>query len=98
MVIPGTTLPYARTEDGAAPRFVRPATLSSLLIPSLPAPALSWEIAGRIGLGLFGVVGGVALMARAVFSRALGGITGDALGAVCELTESVALIGAVVWL
>ncbi|MBI4353963.1 MAG: adenosylcobinamide-GDP ribazoletransferase [Candidatus Omnitrophica bacterium] len=97
MVIPGTTLPYARTEDGAAASFVRHATVSSLLIATLAALALSWAIAGRIGLGLCGVVGGVALMARAVFSRALGGITGDALGAVGEIAESVALVCVVAW-
>ncbi len=96
MVIPGTTLPYARTEDGTAARFVRHATVSSLLMATVLALLLSWLIAGRHGLGFFGVGGGVALIARGAFSRTLGGITGDALGAVGEITESVVLLCAVV--
>ncbi len=92
MVIPGTTLPYARTEDGAAARFVRHATMSSLLMATLAALLLSWLIAGRRGLGLCGVGGVAALIARGVFFRTLGGITGDALGATGEIVESVLLL------
>lgn len=92
MVIPGTTLPYARTGDGTAARFVRHATVSSLLMATVSALLLSWLIAGRRGLGLCGVVGGVGLIARTVFSRTLGGITGDALGATGEILESVLLL------
>lgn len=98
MVIPGTTLPYARTEGGTAARFVRHATVVSLLLATLSTLLLSWAIAGRVGLGLFGVIGGVALIARVIFSRTLRGIAGDALGAVGEIAESVVLLGAVVWL
>ena len=96
MVVLGTTLPYARTEGGTAEPFVRHATVSSLLLATLLALGLSWLLAGREGLGLFGVVGGGALLLRALFARTLGGITGDALGASGETLESVLLLSRLV--
>jgi adenosylcobinamide-GDP ribazoletransferase len=97
MVVLGTTLPYARPEGGTAASFVRHATLRSLCIVLTVALGLSWLIAGRAGLGLLGVVSGVALLLRTLFLRTLGGITGDALGAAGEIVESVVLFCGVAW-
>lgn len=97
MAVLGTTLPYARTDGGTAASFVRHATLRSLLMALAVALGLSWLIAGRAGLGLWGVASGVALLLRTVFFRTLGGVTGDALGATGEIVESVVLCCGVAW-
>jgi len=91
MVVMGSTLPYARAEGGTAQEFVRHAkgwalagaTLWSLVIAG-------WQ--GWRGLGLLGAALLVALVLRWLFHRTLGGVTGDALGATCELTEATLLV------
>lgn len=96
MVVLGTTLPYARAEGGTAEPFVRYANRWALAGATALAglvTALTWEWRGMTLLGITVVV---ALGLRRVFARALGGITGDALGAACELTEGALLVFAVV--
>ncbi|MEK7476055.1 MAG: adenosylcobinamide-GDP ribazoletransferase [Candidatus Coatesbacteria bacterium] len=89
MLVPAVAFPYARREGGTAAPFVEylgPVTVAV-------AVALTAALAG----GLFHVAGLVATtvvlvaawLAGAVAARALGGITGDVLGAVNELGELV---------
>ncbi len=44
-----------------------------------------------LGLGVMGILGGVTLLMVFYFQRRLGGITGDILGAVCEVNEVIGL-------
>ena len=94
MALLGTTLPYARSGSGTAAAFVRNADPRALVGAAVMAALASWWVDGMAGLGLLGasVVG--TLILRAVFQRALGGVTGDALGAAGELIEILALLGA----
>lgn len=91
MVFLGSTLPYARAEGGTAAPFVNYGTKRAwgwATFTALPAAGLAL---GPMGLGLFGVTLSASLLMRAIFRRALGGITGDALGASCEATEVLIL-------
>lgn len=94
MVVLGTTLPYARTEAGAAAAFVRHATPGSLVGATVAVLLIACLLWRWTGLALLGVSVIVSLILRPVFRHTLGGITGDALGAAGELTEVLMLIGA----
>ena len=86
-------LPYARSEGGLGSLFkdafdtqqARLRALAALLVLS----GISWAAAGPQGiLAVFAVLLVTALFA--FFCRKkIGGVTGDTLGAVCELTEAV---------
>ena len=93
MVLLGTTLPYARSGSGTAAAFVRDADPHALGGATVVVLLVSWCVGGIVGLGLVGasVVG--SLILRVVFQRALGGVTGAALGAAGELTEILVLLG-----
>ncbi len=80
----------------------RPDGMGALVARTVPrAAAASWTVALVIGAFLFGEVRGVAavLVALAVAlgvrvhaGRRLGGITGDVLGALCEIATAATLI------
>ena len=94
MVGLSASMAYARTEGGTAAPFVRHGTTRSPVGATAMALPASWLIWGPTGLALFGLVVVGSLCARAVFQRALGGITGDALGATGEVMEVLLLAGA----
>jgi len=83
--------PYARPDGLGAP-YARNLPRSScglvvLLVLAGTVAALGWPggfLLGVLGLGLIGL--------RHALLRRLGGITGDTLGAACELAETVALL------
>lgn len=91
-------LPYARPEGGLAAVFLRYRS---------PRHAL-WAAAFMMAAGLVcgalpGLVAAAASLAAATllaayFRRRLGGLTGDTLGAACELTELVPALIAAAWL
>jgi adenosylcobinamide-GDP ribazoletransferase len=85
-------LPYARSEPG--PGGVLSGRLSSLsAIGSLVLGAgLGVLLLGGRGAIMVGAIFGLAVVLAAGFRRWLGGITGDALGAAVELTETLALL------
>jgi adenosylcobinamide-GDP ribazoletransferase len=92
MVLVLATQPYARAEGGLASSFTdAPAaaavgatvTIVAALVVSLPRPG------APVGIAVSIVAGGlVALLAR----KRLGGYTGDVLGAIGVVTETVALV------
>ena len=85
---PGGGLGQAMTE-GATPRRVVGATLAALLLSLLAA-----GLPGLVSLVLAGLV---AWGLSRYFRRRLGGITGDVLGALNEILETVVLGVAVLW-
>jgi len=88
-------------------RYVRPGGLGTIFCHQGRRLAAVWALAllAAVGWGLFGLrglaIGGVALAAMLVSAaylyRKLGGITGDTLGAVCELLETVPAVTLAVW-
>ena len=82
--------PYARRGGLGSPFHQGGARLPTLLA-AMAAAASSLLLAGWTGLAL---LAGISLLAAAVgwaLSRALGGLTGDAYGAINELAETAAL-------
>lgn len=86
-----TALPYARAEEGSG---------SVLSVRRVPDAVAAVAIAAAFAVGLEGWHGAVALGVAAALSTAggltftawLGGVTGDALGAVVQLTEIAVLV------
>lgn len=96
MVLLGSTLPSARGGRGTAGPFITHRRRGSFFLATTMTLAASSLILGLDGLGLFGVMLAGSLIMRAVFQRALGGITGDALGAAGETIETILLMVAAI--
>ncbi len=81
-------LPYARGE-GLARAFLKKKIPLQLLGTLIFLSAVAWLLLGKIGLG--SVL--LSFMAMLIFSwycrKKIGGLTGDTLGASCELTEII---------
>jgi adenosylcobinamide-GDP ribazoletransferase len=87
----GAALPYARPGAG-----VGRAVGGTGLVRCAAAAALAAGICAWLGaLPLLGVCAGVSVLAGLAARRALGGVTGDVLGAAAEVTEVAALVVAV---
>ena len=87
IVVLATTVSYARPEGGTAAAFVHLPNRTALIGAGAFALLVAWGTYSWKGLLVFGglVVG--SLILRMCFARALGGVTGDALGASAELSE-----------
>ncbi len=80
--------PYARAgDDGLARPFVNGLTLLELIPAALTGLAAAVLIMGARGGVLFGAATLFALAVRWYYFRRLGGITGDMIGALNEMTE-----------
>lgn len=95
MVLLASTLPYAGAPTGLAAPFVRGASPNDALIATGVALAASWLLLGWNGLVVGMMVIASTLLCRGVFQRALGGVTGDVLGAAGEVMEVLVLGGVV---
>lgn len=95
LVIMMRILPYVRHEGGLATAFSKGRSWLNVLWSSAFLLAAGW-IAGQ-WLGLVACV--LSLFAAAVFLvycfRKIGGYTGDTLGAVCEITETIPALAAI---
>lgn len=91
VVLPvAVALPYARSgEIGiSVPAHIGRA---GAIVGLLAAAAIAVLVAGTAGIAAFGAACIVAALAAVFYARWLGGVTGDALGAVVELAEVAAL-------
>jgi len=95
MAVAMLRLPYARQEGLAKPFFADEP--SRLVIPGVILLALAF-FALPIGLfiGIFGVYLTFLALILWWYRRMIGGVTGDMLGALCEVCEAVLLLAAVV--
>jgi len=91
MVFPIYLFPYARTE-GKAKFFIQGVNLKTLLLATgltLACVLLLWQLKG---LYIFVIVAAFTYLAGKFINKKLSGITGDTLGALCELNELVVLL------
>jgi adenosylcobinamide-GDP ribazoletransferase len=96
-VIMMTTLPYVRDKGGIASLFDKKRSRLHALWA-----VLFLVIAGSLTAQWMGFTAGIAALAlTALFSvhsfRKIGGYTGDALGAACEMAEIIPALVAVIW-
>jgi adenosylcobinamide-GDP ribazoletransferase len=87
-------LPYARPGEGLG-RALRTSGIARCIAAVAIAALICIGLTGADGAILLGVAGAVAVVTGAFALHALGGITGDVLGAAAELAETAALVVAV---
>lgn len=87
------TLPYARPEAPGAGRVLTDRLTGSRTVAGIAlAAAIAALLLGVEALALLAVAAVTAALLLVWFRRRLGGVTGDALGASVELTETLALV------
>ena len=91
MALLSSTLPYARMEGGTGAPFVKHSSKRALAGATVIALMGALAVFGPTGFPIFGIALLVSLGLRQLFLETLGGITGDALGATCEIVETVLL-------
>src|SRR5439155_4972888 len=86
-------LPYARAEGGTGVALTTGGRIRAFVGATL-AVGIALAAAGTMGAAMAGVALAVAVVAAFAFRAWLGGVTGDTLGAVVELTETAGLVTA----
>lgn len=94
MVLLAVWLPYARAEGGTGAPFISSARPVHLFLSLFSGTVLVLAVCGPWGLA--GVAGGwlMAFLLGLWFRSRIGGVTGDTLGACCELVETTSLAAA----
>ncbi|HLY95505.1 MAG TPA: adenosylcobinamide-GDP ribazoletransferase [Gaiellaceae bacterium] len=90
-VVLSVVLPYARTGEGLGRALDKAGWARAVIAVAIAAGLCAWLDA----LPLLAAGATVCLVAALATRRALGGVTGDVLGAAAEVTEVVALVVAV---
>lgn len=92
MVLVAWKCPYARKEGGLGKDYVESVNSSAVILAATTTLVVSLLLVSYWGLILFLSVIFISLILAWFFLRALGGVTGDVLGAVNELTEISVLV------
>ena len=87
VVIAMSILPYARAEGGLGSLFYEDRTILNALWTITAGGVVGWLALGWAGLAATGTALVVTILFAAYCYRKIGGITGDTLGATCELIE-----------
>ncbi len=91
-VVHGRLLPYARTEPGLGLALTGRVGALELLVATATAGGAAIFFGGARGAIAWAAVAVLTLLAAIYFFRRIGGVTGDTLGAVTELGETLVLI------
>ena len=86
---------YSRLNGGLANIFIKRSSKPSLVISGGLIAVFSFASIGTAGIAIFAVSVGFTLLFSRYCRKKIGGFTGDTLGAVCELTEVIVLLTAV---
>ena len=90
-----TIMPYARSEGGLATAFQKNPSAFSAFWAAVVLVCVGWITSGSIGLAM-AAVALVGTLVFAAYTRAkIGGMTGDTLGAICEIIEVLPALVAV---
>jgi adenosylcobinamide-GDP ribazoletransferase len=89
-------LPAAR-DDGQGARVAKPTPAATLASGSAIAVVIVGGVCGWLSIPVLLVSIAVALASGAYYHRRIGGITGDCLGATCQLTECTVYLTGVLW-
>ncbi len=92
MVLPISLFPYARKEGGLGKLFYETRTVFNAVWAVAVVIAAGWFVAGTAGV----VAGIAAILTTVAFGFyckwKIGGVTGDTIGATCEITEVVTVL------
>jgi adenosylcobinamide-GDP ribazoletransferase len=91
MVLAAYKMPYARSVEGLAKPFLEHMDFQQLLTASLLSAAFLVCFSPGLAIIFAGLVLACAGLLRSLARRCLGGMTGDVLGALNEITETVLL-------
>ncbi len=92
MVLLISLFPYARKEGGLGKLFYETRTVFNALWAVLFVLAAGWFIAGLAGIAA-AVASILVTMAFGFYCKwKIGGVTGDTIGATCEITEVVTVL------
>lgn len=92
MVLAAFIAPYAREGEGLGRPFAGKISLPTFLASGLSALVASVVIGGIKGIFLLLLAGLLVIGVVEIMKRRIGGMTGDTLGAVCEVVEVVVLV------
>lgn len=95
MVYAVASFPYARASGGLGKAFGNEAGLFHMAAAGLVTTLGIWLVGGWAGVLVLVVTIGSTMMIAAWIVRQLGGMTGDTYGALCEVSEVIYLIAAV---
>jgi adenosylcobinamide-GDP ribazoletransferase len=93
-VLLAAALPYARASEGAGVALTRGGPVGAVLA-TVVASAFAVGLAGADGAAMVGFTAALTVVLWLACRRWLGGVTGDALGAALEVTETGGLVLAV---
>jgi adenosylcobinamide-GDP ribazoletransferase len=96
MVIHVSVLPYARS-DGLAAVFYRRRTRLAAGWAAAVLAGAAWAVLQWRGVAVWTACMAATLLLAVYVARKIGGATGDTLGAVCELVETVPALTLAVW-
>ena len=97
MTLPISLLPYARKEGGLGKLFYETRTVFNALWAVLFVLAAGWFIAGLAGIAAV-VASVLVTMVFGYYCKwKIGGVTGDTIGATCEITEVVTALVMCAW-
>jgi adenosylcobinamide-GDP ribazoletransferase len=89
-------LPPARISDGQGARMARKTSTTSLVAGTVFMLIIVSIACGRAGVLMIAVACGGATLTGAYYRRRIGGITGDCLGATCQVTECAVYLTGVI--
>lgn len=80
-------LPAARKDDGQGARMAKKTSTTSLLVGTACMVVIVGAACGLAAMWMIAVASAVAALTGVYYRRRIGGITGDCLGATCQVTE-----------
>lgn len=89
------SFPYAR-QSGKAKAFIDGMNIKIFLTATLFALVFTYLLMGLAGMLVLGMTAAVACLAGIYVKNKMGGITGDTIGAVSEVSEVVVLAGIII--
>ncbi len=97
MVLPISLFPYARKEGGLGRLFYETRSAFNALWAVLFVLAAGWSIAGLAGIAAAIASVLVTIVFGLYCTWKIGGVTGDTMGATCEITEVVSVLVMCAW-
>ena len=89
-------LPPARNEHGQGARMARKTSTMSLVVATACMVMIVSLACGLAAMAMIGVACGIAALTGVYYRRRIDGITGDCLGATCQVTECAVYLTGVI--